>query len=229
MGAGFDWRTAGSVEVVLSASAVTGAVGPGRGWTEAGERLLLNAVSWSREATLAVPAAPTITAPSVTLEDTVTVSGTADWPSTVRLQIGGSDAVTATTSVDGTWTAKIPLSVGGNPVTAVATNPAGSSSVSAPVVVQRWIPSWTVPGSGRARPVQLRLDGASGATAPADSAVLVVRDRDGEQVARQPMKWTDEGFYLAVLKDLPVGSHTLSAELTLGGTTVVADGPTLHR
>jgi hypothetical protein len=57
--------------------------------------------------------------------------------------------------------------------------------------------------------------------------VLVVHDRNGRQVARHVLKWTDEGFYLAVLKDLAPGAYALSAELTLGGTTVIADGPTL--
>ena len=85
-----------------------------------------------------------------------------------------------------------------HPVTAVATNLAGSSSSSR--ARRRAALDSIVDGAGlrAGRPVQLRLDGASGATAPADSAVLVVRDRDGEQVARQPMKWTDEGFDLAV-------------------------------
>jgi Glucodextranase, domain B len=225
MGAGFDWRTAGSVEVVLSASAVTDVVGPGLGWTGAGRRLLLNAVSWSRDVAMAVPAAPVVTAPSVTLDDTTTVSGTADWPSTVRVQVNGSDVLTVPTTVDGWWTAKLPVSVGRNAVTAVATNAAGSSPLSAVTVVQRWTPSWTVAGSGRSRPVQLRLAGASGAAAPADAAVLVVRAADGTEVARHQLKWTDEEFYLAVLKDLPAGTYALSAELTVGDTTVVADGP----
>jgi hypothetical protein len=225
MGAGFDWRTTGSVEVVLSASAVTDLVGPGLGWTKAGERLLLNAVSWSRDVSLAIPAAPVVSAPSVTLDDTTTVSGTADWPSTVHVQINGSDVLTVPTSVDGSWTVKLPVAVGRNAVTAVATNAAGSSAGSAPAVVQRWVPSWTVPGSGRSRPVQLRLDGASGSAAPADTAVLVVRGANGAQVARYPLKWTDEVFYLAVLKDLPAGTYTVSAELTVGDTPVVADGP----
>jgi hypothetical protein len=212
------------VEVVLSASAVTGAVGPGLGWTEEGKRLLLNAVSWSRDVSMPVPGAPAVTAPSVTLDDTTTVSGTADWPSTVHVRVGGSEVVT-TTSLDGSWTAKVPVSVGRNEITAVATNAAGSSVASAPVAVQRWVPSWTVPGSGKTRPVQLRLTGVSGAAAPADTAVLVVRGADGRQVARKQLKWTDEEYYLAVLKDLPAGTYSLSAELTVGATTVVADGP----
>ncbi|HEX6685167.1 MAG TPA: carboxypeptidase regulatory-like domain-containing protein [Candidatus Limnocylindrales bacterium] len=225
LGAGFDWRTAGSVEVVLSASAVTEAVGPGLGWTEAGRRLLLNAVSWAGTASMPVPASPVVTAPAVTLDDSITVSGTADWPSTVHLRIGATEVATAVTSLDGTWSAKVPLSLGRNALTATATNAAGSSAATAPIVVQRWAPKWTVPGSGRSRPVQLSLDGVTPGSAPADRAVLVVRDALGAEVARPSLKWTDEEFYLAVLKDLPAGSYTLSAELTVGGTTVVADGP----
>jgi outer membrane protein assembly factor BamB/protocatechuate 3,4-dioxygenase beta subunit len=47
--AGYDWRTDGSVEILLSASAVTDAVGPGRGWTSAGGQLLINAIEWAAE------------------------------------------------------------------------------------------------------------------------------------------------------------------------------------
>jgi hypothetical protein len=229
LGAGFDWRTAGSVEVVLSASAVTEAVGPGLGWTEAAQRLLLNAVSWAGTVSMPVPASPVVTAPAVTLDDSITLSGTADWPSTVYLRSGATVVATAVTALDGKWSAKVPVSVGRNTFTATAANAAGSSAATAPVVVQRWTPKWTVPGTGRSRPVQLSLDGVtpgslSGA-APADRAVLVVRDALGGQVARLPLKWTDEQFYLAVLKDLPAGRYSLSAELTVGGTTVVADGP----
>ncbi|NUT36952.1 MAG: hypothetical protein HOV79_28180, partial [Hamadaea sp.] len=228
LGVGFDWRTAASVEVVLSAGAVTEAVGPELGWTDAGRRLLLNAVSWARSAAMPVPATPAVTAPAVTLDETITVSGTADWPSTVHLRIGtpeASVAFTAVTALDGTWSAKIPLAVGPNALTATAVNAAGASGVSAAVVVQRWSPAWTVPGTGQSRPVQLRLDGVTPGRAPADRAVLVVRDATGAEVARSALKWTDERFYLAVLKGLPAGTYTLSAELTVGATTVTADGP----
>jgi hypothetical protein len=44
------------VEVLLSASAVTGTVGPGNGWTRKHERLLTNAIDWAR--TAEKPAAP---------------------------------------------------------------------------------------------------------------------------------------------------------------------------
>lgn len=225
LGAGFDWRTAGSVEVVLSAGAVTEAVGPGLGWTESGRRLLLNAVSWARTASMPVPAVPLVAAPAVTLDDSITVSGTADWPSTVHLRIGATAVATAVTSHDGKWSAKVPLSVGRNALTATATNAAGSSAATAPVVVQRWVPTWSVPGTGRSRPVYLRLDGVTPGSAPADRAVLVVRDSLGAVVARPSLKWTDEQYYMVVLKNLPPGNYSLSAELTVGATTVVADGP----
>jgi hypothetical protein len=225
MGAGFDWRTAGSVEVVLSASAVTEAVGPGLGWTEAGKRLLLNAVSWSRDVSMPVPGTPVVVVASVTLDETTTVSGTADWPSTVSVRVAGAEVAVATTSLDGSWTAKVPLAIGPNAVTAVATNAAGSSGESAPVIVQRWVASWSTPGSGQSRPVRLLLDGVTGAGAPADTAVLVVRGADGGQAARTDLKWTDEEYYLAMLNGLPDGTYSLSAELTVGDTTVIADGP----
>lgn len=48
LAAGWDRRTPGSVEIVLSASAVTEVQGPGRGWTPEAGRLLVNAVDWAR-------------------------------------------------------------------------------------------------------------------------------------------------------------------------------------
>jgi hypothetical protein len=47
LSAGWDRRTSGSVEIVLSTSAVTEVQGPGRGWTADAGRLLLNAVGWA--------------------------------------------------------------------------------------------------------------------------------------------------------------------------------------
>ena len=52
---GWDWRTAGSVEVLLSASAVTEAVGPGLGWTADGGQLLVDAIEWARVQVMAEP------------------------------------------------------------------------------------------------------------------------------------------------------------------------------
>jgi hypothetical protein len=50
IGVAWSWRDRQSVELVLSSGAVTGRVGPGRGWTDDGERLMLNAVSWAASA-----------------------------------------------------------------------------------------------------------------------------------------------------------------------------------
>jgi hypothetical protein len=46
--AGWNRRTAGSVEIVLSASAVTDVQGPGRGSTAAAGQLVANVVEWAR-------------------------------------------------------------------------------------------------------------------------------------------------------------------------------------
>ncbi|RIQ31190.1 PEGA domain-containing protein [Jiangella rhizosphaerae] len=221
--AGYDWRTAGSVEVVLSASAVTGAVGPGRGWTEDGERLLVNAVDWARDATLTAPGAPSVTAPAVTVTATVEASGTADWPSTVTVLAGGDAVATATTTPDGTWQAAVPVTVGANELTAVAANAAGESAASDPVAVERWEPEWTVSGSGRVRPVTLDLTGPA-AGAPADAAVLVVHDATGAEVARHGLRWAGVR-YLHVLSGLAGGTYTLSAELDVDGLPLVVPGP----
>ncbi|WP_157987487.1 carboxypeptidase regulatory-like domain-containing protein [Jiangella endophytica] len=222
--AGYDWRTAGSVEVVLSASAVTGAVGPGRGWTEDGGRLLLNAVDWARDATLTAPSVPALTAPAVTVTSTVEASGTADWPSTVTVLAGGEPVATASTAPDGSWHAAVPVSVGPNELTAVAANAAGESGASAPVALERWEPEWTVSGTGRVRPVTLDLTGPSATGAPADAAVLVVRDATGAEVARHDLRWAGVR-YLHVLSGLAGGAYTLSAELDVDGLALVVDGP----
>ncbi|SDU35567.1 carboxypeptidase regulatory-like domain-containing protein [Jiangella alkaliphila] len=222
--AGYDWRTAGSVEVVLSASAVTGAVGPGRGWTEDGERLLVNAVDWARDATLTAPGVPALEAPAVTVTGTVEASGTADWPSTVTVSAGGEAVATARTAADGSWRADVPVDVGPNELTAVAANAAGESAAAEPVAVERWEPEWAVTGTGRVRPVTLDLTGPSATGAPADAAVLVVRDATGAEVARRDLRWAGVR-YLHVLSGLPGGTYTLSAELDVDGLRLDVPGP----
>lgn len=222
--AGYDWRTAGSVEVVLSASAVTGAVGPGLGWTEDGGRLLVNAVDWARDATLTAPSVPSLTAPAVTVTATVEASGTADWPSTVTVLAGGEPVATAATAPDGSWRAAVPVTVGPNELTAVAANAAGESAAAGPVAVERWEPEWSVGGTGRIRPVTLDFTGPSTTGAPADAAVLVVRDATGGEVARHDLRWA-AGRYLHVLSGLAGGTYTLGAELDVDGLRLDVAGP----
>ncbi|HEX6338984.1 MAG TPA: carboxypeptidase regulatory-like domain-containing protein, partial [Jiangellaceae bacterium] len=48
LAAGWDRRTPGSVEIVLSASAASEVQGPGLGWTADAGRLLVNAVEWAQ-------------------------------------------------------------------------------------------------------------------------------------------------------------------------------------
>jgi hypothetical protein len=224
---GYDWRTTGSVEVLLSASAVTEAVGPGLGWTADGGRLVLNAIAWARDAVLEAPAAPTLAADApVVEEETVTVSGEASWPSQVTVLRQGKPVATAGVAVDGTWSAEVPLKVGDNKLTAVATNPAGTSPASPQVTVARWVPEWEVRGHWPVHVVTLHLDGPSKWTKPADRAELVVYDADGTEVARRKLTWV-HGFYLHTLRGLPRGDYTLRAELIVDGHLLVIDGPML--
>jgi hypothetical protein len=48
IGAAYDWLDRSDVEVLLASMAVTDASGPNLGWTEQGERLLINAVEFAR-------------------------------------------------------------------------------------------------------------------------------------------------------------------------------------
>src|SRR5690606_22692991 len=172
--AGWDWRSAGSIEVLLSASAVTEAVGPGKGWTADAGRLLVNAIEWAREAQLDPPAAPVVQAGPATGAESGTVTGTSERP--------------------------------------------------APVTVSRWVPEWDVAGGGPTRVVRLSLAGHDRLTAPADAATLVLRDAEGNEVRREPLRWAAV-FYLGVLTRLPAGDHQLVAELSVDGHLVTIEGP----
>ena len=225
---GYDWRTAGSVELLLSASAVTGEVGPGQGWTEAAGQLLVAAVAWAGQAEQTAPDAPTLTADApVVVTDSVTVRGTAAWPSQVTVVRGGAALVTVDTAPDGTWSAQVPLTVGANRLVARAANSAGVSPDSEPVTVTRWQPEWQVNGAGPVRPVFLRLPGAAPLVAPADSAELVVLDAAGNEVSREDLTWL--GVFYMHLLPVPRGAeYTLRAELMVDGHLVVIEGPTVR-
>lgn len=225
---GYDWRTAGSVELLLSASAVTAEVGPGRGWTEAAGQLLVDAIRWAGSVELTAPGAPTLVVDApVTVEETVTVSGTADWPSQVTVWRDNIALATVDTAADGTWSAQVPLAVGANRLVARAANPAGESPDSAPVTVTRWQPDWQVNGAGPVRPVFLRLDGIPPLRAPADTAELVLLDADGNEVAREELRWLGV-FYLHLLPVPRGAEYTLRAELVVDGHLVVIEGPTVR-
>jgi hypothetical protein len=225
---GWDWRTAGSVEVLLSASAVTEAVGPGLGWTPEGGQLVVDAIGWARQAALAPPVVPTLTVDApVTVAESVTVSGEAEWPAQVTVRRDGVPVATVEVGFDGGWSAEVPLAVGDNELTVVASNLAGESPVSAPVTVARWVPEWTVRGEWPVHPVMLDLTGPSIWTDPADQAELVVYDAAGVEVIRADLQWIT-GFYLHVLRGLPRGDYTLAAELVVDGHLLVIDGPPLE-
>jgi hypothetical protein len=51
-----------------------------------------------------------------------------------------------------------------------------------------------------------------------------VSDADGDEVLRDDLKWVN-AFYLYVLRGLPRGEYTLSAELIVDGHLLVIDGP----
>jgi outer membrane protein assembly factor BamB len=228
LSAAWSWRTGGSIEVLLSASAVTEAVGPGKGWTADARQLIVNAVEWARQAALDAPAAPTLVADApVTVEDSVTVSGTAEWPWHVTVWRDGVPVATAEVDPDGSWSAQVPLQVGDNTLTAVVTNLAGESAPSAPVTVSRWVPMWQVIGQGDARVVRLSLGGAARGPEPADTAEMVVFG-DGVEVARVQMVWANS-FYVGTvdLAELSADGFTVSAELEIGGFLLVIDGPEL--
>ncbi|QSB16300.1 carboxypeptidase regulatory-like domain-containing protein [Natronosporangium hydrolyticum] len=222
---GWDRRTAGSVEVLLSASAVTEAVGPGLGWTDEAGRLLVDTIDWARDQALAPPEAPSLTveAPLVVTE-TVEAGGEAAPGSTVTVLASGEPVASTEADVDGAWSVAVPLPVGQTELTAVASNPAGESPPSEPVTVSRWQAEWEVRGGGGNHPVTLTLTGPPVRPAPAELAELVVRDGDGEEVARVQPAWAG-GFYLGVIRDLPPGEYTLSAELLVDGHLLVIDGP----
>lgn len=225
IGAGYDWRTTGSVEIVLSASALTEEQGPGLGWTEDGIRLLVNAVTWAEDATLSAPDVPTITVPEpgVTFDETMTVTGTTSWPATVEVRVDGEAVASAGAGFDGSWSATIPLEVGDNDVTAVASNDAGSSEESDPVLASRWVPEWNISGRGL-RTVLLTLDGAPMFPDPTDSVTLVVRDSAGQEIVRQPMAWVVAG-YLTQVWVPPGGRYTFSAEVVVDGVTLITTAP----
>jgi outer membrane protein assembly factor BamB len=224
LAAGWDWRSAGSIEILLSASAVTEAVGPGFGWTAEGGQLLVNAIQWGREAELDPPAAPTLAAVPATVSASVTVTGTSQWPWPVTVFRDGAPVATATPAADGSFTVEVPLDVGDNTITAIAANFAGESPVSAPVTVARWVPEWRVDGGGSVQFVRLDLAGHDGLTAPAQAATLVVRDADEAKIRREPLRWVAV-FYLGVLTKLPPGEYHLSAELEVDGHLLIIEGP----
>ena len=133
----YDYRSAEGLHLLLSAGAVSDFVGPGYGWTAAGERLFLNAVSWAREAEQAAPAAPTLAtgAAPVVPASPIELTGTAEFRSTVTLLRDGAPVGTAEPARDGSFAVEAALVEGPNVFTAVARNYGGDSPASAPVTV----------------------------------------------------------------------------------------------
>jgi hypothetical protein len=139
IGVAYDYRSAGSVHVLLSTMAVTDLIGPGYGWTLDGARLLLNAIEFGRDAEQAIPAAPTLATEAVspTTAETAVLTGTAEFRSTVSILRDGAVIATAEPDRDGAFSVEVTLVEGPNALTAVATNHAGDSPASNEVVIVR--------------------------------------------------------------------------------------------
>jgi hypothetical protein len=132
----YDFRSADSVHVLLSTGAASDYIGPGYGWTAAGEQLFLNALAWARGVEQVAPSAPTLEIDDELVTGSpVTLTGTAEFRSTVTILRNGEPAAEAEPARDGSFSAEVVLAEGPNVFTATATNYAGSSPASEPVTV----------------------------------------------------------------------------------------------
>jgi outer membrane protein assembly factor BamB len=127
---GYDFRGVEHVHLLLSITAVSDVMGPGYGWTDDTERLLTNAVAWVREVEQEVPDAPTLSsdADEIGTEATVTVSGEAEFRSTVTIVRGDDELGEVAPERDGSYELEVELVEGENVLEAVATNHAGSTA-----------------------------------------------------------------------------------------------------
>jgi hypothetical protein len=137
VGIAYDFRSAGSVHLLLSVGGVSDFIGPGYGWTETGERLFLNAIAWAVDVEQAAPPAPTLgtAADPVVPASPVTLTGTAEFRAAVRILRNGTPLAEVKPERDGTFSVDVELVEGPNAFTAVATNYAGDSPASAAVTV----------------------------------------------------------------------------------------------
>jgi outer membrane protein assembly factor BamB len=139
LAAAYDFRSAESVHLLLAASAATDLIGPGYGWTEDGARLLLNAVAWTRDVEQPLPSTPTLATEDATptTAASATLTGTAEYRTTVTILRAGEAVESVEPDRDGTFSVVVELVEGPNGFTAVASNFAGDSLPSDEVVVVR--------------------------------------------------------------------------------------------
>ncbi|HEX7254833.1 MAG TPA: carboxypeptidase regulatory-like domain-containing protein [Gaiellaceae bacterium] len=133
----YDFRSASSVHLLLSAGAASDFIGPGYGWTPQGERLFLNAVAWARTVQQSPPGAPTLETEADAIVPTtpVTLTGTAEFRSAVTIRRDGVPVAEVEPQRDGSFSVDVQLVEGPNSFTAVAANYAGASPPSAAVTV----------------------------------------------------------------------------------------------
>jgi hypothetical protein len=137
------------------------AVGPGYGWTEDAAPVASTSCwpparrptssAWTRDVEQAAPPAPTLATedPSPTTAGSATLTGTAEFRSSVSILRDGEVVAGAEPARDGSFSVDVDLVEGPNAFTAVATNRGGDSPPSDEVVVVRdttgpeleWTPS----------------------------------------------------------------------------------------
>ncbi len=123
-----DFRSGEHLHLLVSMGAVSDYMGPGYGWNDDTEQLMVNAVTWARDAELEPPEAPTLsTAEPMVASSPVTVSGVATGADEVVLTRDGDEVATVEPAEDGAFTAEVELDEGPNTLVAVASNAAGST------------------------------------------------------------------------------------------------------
>ncbi|MEU6076232.1 carboxypeptidase regulatory-like domain-containing protein [Micromonospora sp. NPDC047074] len=230
----YDFRTARSMHLLVSVGAVTELMGPGHGWTEDTGRLVRNAVTWAGDAVQAVPARPALAASATRVSaEKVTLTGTAEFRSTVDVRRDGVPVGTAVPGRDGRWTVEVPLRAGANRFTAVATNHAGASAPSTEVTVVRYTGRFSFAGlNGNGTTVaSVEILGGTGRPVRVDPGVkLVLRDAAGAVVREQQMEWDrDEERYATRLARLPRGEYTVQVLATVDGSPIPLDGGKITR
>ncbi len=104
----YDFRSENHMHLLLSSYAVNNMIGPKQGWTNQGQQLYLQAIEWAKDGVQSLPILPVWSEETVTSSDgSATVTGTAEYRTTVQVLHGEEVLATVTPKRDGTFTVEL--------------------------------------------------------------------------------------------------------------------------
>ncbi len=203
----YDFQSKNHMHLLLSTFAVNNMISPDQGWTDQGKQLYLQAIEWARDGVQELPATPEANEEEmISTDGNVTITGTAEYRSTVTILDGEEVLASISPERDGSFTADLKdLEDGVYQLILQASNFAGNvtSDHTVRVIVDTQVPQLEVASPVDNMVTDKEVIDVNGNASDANLEKVLV---NGEEVV------TDDNGVFSTRIILAEGTHTVEIE-----------------